>query len=61
MIINNNKKKRTCQKLGFAVQSKNQRKRNGRQTLKPCQRTKKTLEREGDCNSNYNWRIWNDS
>ena len=40
-------------------QSKNQRKWQKRQVLRPCQRTKKVVKYEGDGDTNYNWRIWN--
>ena len=36
------------------LESENQRKRKERQVLRPCRRTKKVIEHEVDCDTNYN-------
>ena len=39
--------------------NENQRKRNERQILGPCRRTKKAMEHEDDGRTNCNWCTWN--
>ena len=41
--------------------SENQRKRKGRQLLRPCQRTKSAMEHEGDGDTNCYRYTWNDT
>ena len=41
--------------------SENQRKRDDKQLLEPCQRTKKAVEPEGEGDTNCNWCSWNGS
>ena len=58
MLINKKKNKHLLSN-GFcrsgSPQIENKRKRKERQILGPCQRTKKTVEHEGDDDSNYRW------
>ena len=41
-------------------QGENQRKKNERQILWPCQRTKKAVKHKIDTGTNCNWHVWND-
>ena len=51
----------TCRIVYVAVlveqKVKNQKKRDKREVVGPCQRTKKAVEYEGDGDTSYRWRI----
>ena len=57
-----NKKKKNLVNCGLyrpgGPQTENQRKRKQRQPLRPCQRTKKAMERKGEGDTTCNWWTW---
>ena len=59
MIISNKKDKLSHRELCYF--SGPQRKGKGRKALRPCQRTKKSVEHESDCETSCNLRTLNDT
>ena len=62
LVVNNKKENFAYSGLyrHSGPQNENQRKQKERQVLRPCQRTEKVVENEGDSNPNCIWRTWND-